>query len=443
MLEGEMMNEHNFNEVRLNESLLKISKLQAIDQGDLEISYSKITEGVATALSIERVSLWFYNDQHTAITCAKLYEKKDNKYSEGLELKAKDFPGYFKYLSEERALLADDARTDPVTEGFLESYLRPLDIYSMLDAPIRVNGKMIGVICSEKTGEQRVWDQNDALFLGNIADIIARAIQARERRIALENLKENNENLEKLILERTLELEKQRASAEQSSKMALLGQMAGSIAHEINNPLTIILGLIKRLKMMDESDKPTKESRLLAYSRVEETTLRIVDIVKGLRFFARDASKDDFKEEYLNQIVMETLSLCRHQLKLTGCKLIVEGISESMKVRCQSVAISQALLNLINNSYDAIKDQDEKWIRISCSEKEGNYVLMIEDSGEKIPEDLRDKIMQPFFTTKPVGAGTGLGLSIVKGIIESHEGSFYLDEKVTHTNFVITLPKLT
>jgi len=101
-------------------------------------------------------------------------------------------------------------------------------------------------------------------------------------------------------------------------------------------------------------------------------------------------------------------------------------------------------LNLLNNAFDAVSnfEQKEKWVRLTVERLPRGVEFSMTDSGPGIPRELRPKIMQPFFTTKPVGQGTGLGLSISRGIIEAHSGRFYLDETSERTRFVVWLPAL-
>src|SRR5262249_34026595 len=105
-----------------------------------------------------------------------------------------------------------------------------------------------------------------------------------------------------------------------------------------------------------------------------------------------------------------------------------------------STQIGQVLLNLLSNAFDAVEHAPEKWVALSFSHQDGRVEIAIEDSGPGIPGDLRQRMFQPFFTTKPVGKGTGLGLSISHGIIHAHGGSLVLDESSDHTRFVMSLP---
>ncbi|WPU63971.1 ATP-binding protein [Peredibacter starrii] len=426
-------------EYRFNHILLKLSKLESIDSGLLEESFNIITKSVVEALNVGRCGIWFYNEKRTAIILNDLYESETQTHSSGAILDASDFPKYFDYLLEERTLPAVDTFNDPVTSEFLEVYLKPLNIVSMIDAPIRVNGKMIGIICCESVGVTRNWTMAEQNFIGNITDILARAVQAKERKEVMNQLERMNIHLEELIEERTKELEVQRARTANASKMAMLGEMASSIAHEINNPLAIIISLVSMIKRMDEKGS-SKEDKDKALNNLIETSNRIEKIVKGLRFFARDASRDDFVHTSINQVIEDTLALCNQKFHQHGISIHYNICPDSI-IYCQPVSLSQAILNLLSNSFDAINSLEDKWIRIECFETQTDVQITVTDSGNGINEEIRDKIVLPFFTTKEVGKGTGLGLSIVKGIVEQHGGKLSLDSGCPNTKFNIMIPK--
>ena len=422
-----------------NEILLKLSRLECVDNGDIEQTLKKVTEALARGLQVERASVWFYNADQTSIICADLYEVESDKHSKGIELYKKDFPAYFQYLTEERTLPAGDARTDPATAEFKDSYLVPLDIHSMLDAPIRLNGKMVGVICNEKIRNQKKWSYTDETFVGNVCDIISRSLQASERMKALRKLEELNQNLEVLVQQRTAELDEQRARTTYSAKMALLGEMASGIAHEINNPLAIISACSRHIRIKNQKGILNSKDLLEILDDIDTTNVRIEKIIKGLRFFASDSQDDNMVDSNLSDVIDYTLSLCRDRLKGESCEIKIE-IPQDIILWCQPVSLSHAFLNLISNSLDAIADQEEKWITINCIKAGSKVSIRVTDSGAGIPRELHEKIMVPFFTTKPIGKGTGLGLAIVKGIIEQHHGKFEIDTKHKNTSFVLTLP---
>ncbi len=237
------------------------------------------------------------------------------------------------------------------------------------------------------------------------------------------------------------QLETTKAKSLASAKLASLGEMAGGVAHEINNPLAIISMNAAQLKELIDEPDVSKEELKQFVEKIQKTTMRIDRIVKGLKSFARGGELDPFIPTSMKAIVENTLELCSEKLKKHSVELRLKNILD-VSIECRESQIGQVLLNLISNGVDAIDKLPEKWIEIELKDLDGYVVLDVTDSGKGIPDEAVEKIMQPFFTTKEVGKGTGLGLSISKGIIESHKGRFRLDRKCANTKFSILLPKL-
>lgn len=226
-----------------------------------------------------------------------------------------------------------------------------------------------------------------------------------------------------------------------SSKLTALGEMAGAIAHEINNPITIINGFTNQIRNEIKKDSPSQEKMLENLERISAACIRITKIVSSLRTVSRDGSHDKFEPMLITELLEETLPLCSEKFKNHGIELIIEPYPSDLAVPCQRISISQVLLNLLNNAHDAIENIEPKWIRLSVREINDSIEFSVTDSGKEIPKHVKDKLMTPFFTTKPVGKGTGLGLSIAKGLIEQHQGKLFLDMNSPHTRFVFTIPK--
>src|SRR5262249_4833514 len=150
-------------------------------EGDLERSLAEITEAAAHSLAVRRASVWNYSPDRASIICVDLFDAQRGVHERGTELYARDFPGYFRALEQERTVAAHDAHGDPRTREFSQPYLGPLGITSMLDAPIRQQGRMTGVICHEHVGKPRVWSLDEQSFAGSMADYAALAIAAAER----------------------------------------------------------------------------------------------------------------------------------------------------------------------------------------------------------------------------------------------------------------------
>lgn len=182
-----------------NNVLVELARRKTLNLGDLNAALKEITEAAAYTLKVERASVWLYNSDRSKIHCINLYEQSLNHHTKGLELVAIDYPTYFQTLQEERTIAAHDAQTDPRTLEFTGSYLSPLGITSMLDAPIWLGGQMIGVVCHEHIGSQRQWALEEENFAGSIADSISLAIEVCERKRTEEALRESQRKLSTLI----------------------------------------------------------------------------------------------------------------------------------------------------------------------------------------------------------------------------------------------------
>ncbi|TDP52756.1 phospho-acceptor domain-containing protein [Bacteriovorax stolpii] len=236
------------------------------------------------------------------------------------------------------------------------------------------------------------------------------------------------------------ELEAQRQQAIQASKLSSLGEMASGVAHEINNPLTIISALATRTKKNLRDPNVPQEKNEENLDRIIATVDRIAKIIRGLRAFSRDSNGDAFARKRVSEIVGMALELCQEKFRDNGIEIKLE-LGPEVEIECREVQIVQVLVNLLNNSLDAIQQFPVKWVKISVSETEEKVVIHVTDSGLGIKKEVADQMMLPFYTTKDIGKGTGLGLSISKGIIEAHEGKFYYRREDSHTSFVIELKK--
>jgi signal transduction histidine kinase/integral membrane sensor domain MASE1 len=250
----------------------------------------------------------------------------------------------------------------------------------------------------------------------------------------------SNQRTQKIILKKTQELENSKSQLIYSSKMASLGEMASGMAHEINNPITIILGKLKVLSLMIQDIDGDHQALENEIKKIENSTSRISKIVKGLRTFSRAADNDPFELVPLDTIIHETLDLCSERLKVNDIKLVLDKIPE-VCLFCRPSQITQVFLNLFNNSSDALEGAKEKMVSVKFKIIEPDkIVITITDSGPGIAPEYKNKIMEPFFTTKDSGKGTGLGLSIAKGIIENHGGVIFLNSGQHLAQFIIELP---
>jgi C4-dicarboxylate-specific signal transduction histidine kinase len=226
----------------------------------------------------------------------------------------------------------------------------------------------------------------------------------------------------------------------QSTKMSALNEMAGGIAHEINNPLAIILGHNQIARQHLETGADSKIV-LKHIDKIDSTISRIVKIINSLRGFAQEGT-GSYEQVEVQDLISGVLTMCQSRFKKNNVELILPQIPEDLVINCQKSEMSQVLFSILGNALDAaLMNKNERWVKLEFEENEGHIIFSVIDSGPGISQDIKDKIWQPFFTTKEVGKGTGLGLSTSKGVLEIHGGSLVLDEHSANTRFVITIPK--
>lgn len=225
-------------------------------------------------------------------------------------------------------------------------------------------------------------------------------------------------------------------------RLSLIGKIAGGFAHEILNPLTIIDGAVaiifKKVVDLNQTDEKTKI--LENIGKIQNQIKRVGVMLDGLRSFSGPDNSHARENVFLEKIFLAVEDLCSDKLKKMNVNLTIQVEESDVELYCNPIQIEQSLLNLINNSIDAVSSMEDKWIRLEGKLIVNVWQISVLDSGHGISEDVAKQIMQPFFSTKDIGKGTGLGLSTTMGIIESHEGKFYLDEKSSNTRFVIELP---
>ena len=239
------------------------------------------------------------------------------------------------------------------------------------------------------------------------------------------------------------QLKSTQANLVEASKMRALGELVAGVAHEVNNPLmasqTILHVILKKMPL----DFPER-SRLELISKCND---RIARIVNHLREFSRQTNPE-FEDVDINQPIENALLITGQQLLDHGIRVVKDFQPDLPKIRGDSTQLEQVFLNLISNARDAMETaarKKELTIRTSLIR---NYTwndieISITDTGGGITEENREKIFEPFFSTKEVGKGTGLGLSICYGIIEAHGGRIEVESRVNEgTTFRVILPVL-
>jgi signal transduction histidine kinase len=306
------------------------------------------------------------------------------------------------------------------------------------------------------------------------AEVTKQKKEIEEKNLKLNHQKEELQATNEMLAEQkeellsTLEnLKLAQSQLVQSEKMASIGQLVAGIAHEINNPVTFISGgvdslhtnleeigqilnIYQRITPGNSRDKLREIEELkerIDYKQsireinelitsIKNGTERTTQIVNGLRTFSR-LDEDVLKYADIHEGLESTLILLRNKYKNTI--EIQRKYGKLPQVECYPGQLNQVFMNILSNAIDAIEDTGN--ITIRTEESGGKITISIKDSGKGIPEAIREKIFDPFYTSKEVGSGTGLGLSISHGIIEKHKGKIKVKSEVGKgSEFIITIP---
>ena len=266
---------------------------------------------------------------------------------------------------------------------------------------------------------------------------------SRQLREAREETDAWAQTLEARVEEKTRELKHAHQQVMQSEKMASIGKLAATVAHEINNPLAGILTYAKLLrKWLDRDgwDSNRRDEVRGSLELIESESRRCGDIVRNLLSFSRSAPMN-MQWMDLNQVIERCVRLVQHQAELNNVHLQPEAAADLPQVQCDAAQMEQLLLALMVNAIDALPHGGNLWVRSRMVPEIGAVQLEVQDDGVGIPESILPNLFEPFFTTKEKGHGVGLGLAISKGIVERHRGRIDVESQPGQgTKFTISLP---
>ncbi|MEZ4269631.1 MAG: response regulator [Myxococcota bacterium] len=404
---------------RFRKAIVDLTKHGAMRSGDFAMAAAGLTEITSLALETRRASVWLLSQDATRLECVDLYDRRTDTHSVGATLRADDAPAYFQAIASGRALDAHDSRTDPRTSEFLD-YMMASDIVGLLDAPIRVAGEVVGVVCHEQVGRPRRWRDEEVDFAGEVADQAALALLAAERRRAEE-------------AHRGLEREMQRARHFES-----LGALAGGLAHDFNNLLMAIIGSAG-LAMPHAEPESRMRRHLLriedAAQRAAELTSQMLAYAGKGRVFAEPIELGDFMAELKSALASTMVDAGRLRFDPPSAPILISGDREQL---------ARVLVALVGNASEALSAGGGEVLlrvqafdlagtrppveRVGAELAHGTYaVIDICDDGCGLDPAIRPRVFDPFFTTKR--ARRGLGLPSALGIVRAHGGAIELHSR--------------
>lgn len=233
-------------------------------------------------------------------------------------------------------------------------------------------------------------------------------------------------------------IEDQRHQVIEKTRLAALGEMAAGIAHEINNPLTIIHSNNSIISKNLKADKLQTELFIKLIDKNSKQVHRITSIISALRNLSRGMANDDSEVFSVDEVLEEVMNLS--VLRDTGRKIEFKHTKTKYRVFANRGHVVQIILNLVNNAMDEIENLKSPWIEFYSDIKDGNIEIHVKDCGHGIDQKTVNKIFTPMFTTKEVGKGTGLGLSLSKTYAEQNNGQLIYDASHSNTCFKLILP---
>ena len=396
-----------------------------------------ILRAASICLEVSNVSAWFLSEDQERLECLACYEASGSleSHRERGALTCAEFPAYMEALERERTITAHDARDHPATRAFEETYLERYGVSSLLDAPIRRHGVLVGVVCHEHTGPARRWSGDEESFAGSIGDLVTLAVASQEER----GLEASRRELEAGVL--------------RAQRLEALGVLAGGVAHDFNNLLQGMFGHLELAQRSVDASRPdlTRE----ALSDLRHVTRQGAELCRQLLAYA------NHRRDALAAPVVDVIEDMR-----TLLEVCVRGRGQlcfDLDPGCHEAALDpaqlrQIVLNLVTNAAEAaLKPQGRIQVRaaridvdaaelagyeLGAGLSPGRYVwLEVSDEGQGVAKEERERIFAPFYSTR--GQDRGLGLASVLGILKALGGAIRLEsEPGQGAAFSVLLPAL-
>jgi len=383
-----------------------------------------VTEVVGRTLEVARVGVWRPGGDMVSFVCQDLYEWPQDRHSSGLTIASQSMAGYARTLSQADIIAVSDAARDERTAAFTAEHLSAFGVTSVIDVPIREQGAMAGVLCCEHVGPRRKWTPDEQTFAVAVANLLSSLFAQVGRQHLEEQLR-------------------------QAQKLEGIGQLAGGVAHDFNNVLTVILGKAGQLSGDARLPADLRE----AVDDITHSGERAANLTRQLLAFSR-RQPIQVRDVDLNLIIR---GVSRMLERVLGEDLTMRFLyaAEPVLVSADPGMIDQVVLNLAINARDAMRRGGLLVVETAVAEivaqdaalgghAPGSYAcLRVTDTGSGISAENLPHIFEPFFTTKDVGKGTGLGLATTYGIVQQHGGWIEVDSAVGRgTTFRVFLPRL-
>ncbi|OGW24894.1 MAG: hypothetical protein A2X59_02525 [Nitrospirae bacterium GWC2_42_7] len=376
--------------------------------------FREVSYGVAEVVNAEQCGLMLLNKDLSEFEHKYPAHGLDEMQARSIRVNKDDVLQLY-FSKNRKPLFINDMQSEELPSGFTGG--NTLNVRNIMFGWVRQKGELVGII-RVANRELEDFSEESLRLIGIISNNLS---------VALENIKLYDD-----LKTQMKELKETQEQLVQTAKLAAIGELASNVAHEINNPLTSIMGYAELIKEETDLDSIMKDVDI-----IQKESLRARDIVQQLLEFSRKKPLE-IKKIDLNSLIKESVSLVKMNIKDAGIK-VVEDYSELPVIAGDPNQLKQVFLNIINNAVDSLPEKSGE-INIRTLENSRNVMVEISDNGYGIPDDVLSRIFEPFFTTKRE-KGTGIGLSISHKIIQSHKGKIDIrSEEHAGTKVIITLP---
>lgn len=360
--------------INLLEELDNVSKIHILERDDIDALMLEFARRVVAILHIERVNVWLFTQDRDAIVSIGEYDLRTHQYAKNTTLYAKDFPAYFKAIEENKIILAPNIYTHPSTFQFNDIYSKPNDIISLMDIPFRIEGKLVGVICFEKTGDkERVFSEKEQTFALSVSLVLASNLEARHRRAA-------QHKLDNLLREKDLLIQE--------------------INHRVKNNFSILISLLRLSRQQGKTTDPKTileeyEQRIFSMLKIQEMLYQTQNYTSINLNQYISALLNEFKNSY-----PEIAPSVKQYIEESDCEI------PSKTAIHFGLIVTEILLNSFKHAYPVTKKYE---LHLSLSEDSKHTVcLKIGDNGKGFNFSEKQK-------------SSSLGLPLIKDLVEEME----------------------
>ncbi len=391
---------------------LELARLRVHAGHEHEVALEAALRLCARTLKVERVGYWVFSDDGRALQCRLQYTLSTDELGGGDVLVGTRYPVYWKALHEKRVIAVADAVHGPLTRELAETYLKPLGIGAMMDAPVFRAGELIGVVCHEHVGGVRPWSDDEVHFASTSADLISMILEQGDRLIAEDRLRAYL------------------GTAIAAEQLAVMEALCRAVSHDFAN----LFAVVELVAGAMTSGAPRADKLEELAGSLRSVAAVGTDLLGQMRRFGQRHNGGTMP---LRQVIERVVPILGTLTRDVAVVEVALELGDDDIAALDSDRIEQLILNLILNARDAIAERGH--IHVDARRDGDLLEVQIADDGAGMTPEVLARIWEPYFTTKPTG--TGLGLATVRAIVEEASGTIGVESAPGQgTRFTVRLP---